>query len=215
MQEGSKRRLVGTAVVVLLLVIFLPMLLEDEPANPVPDSDLEIPPRPEVMEDLDAIDSEPPAETFAFPAAPELPLPDSYQDSAAAGADSPTAVESPDLPEPVSSAAAPAPRPAEDASRETVARSGQGGEESSPLPAQEGPGWVLQVSSLRERPRAEALQRELRAQGFPVFIEMAEVGGDTYHRVRVGPRTERSEMETMAASVKRKTGYQGQILRYP
>jgi DedD protein len=215
MEEGSKRRLVGTAVVVLLLVIFLPMLLEDEPVNPVPDSDLEIPPRPEVTEDPGVIAPDPPAETFAFPATPELPPPDSYQDPAATGAGASTEAENADPPEADSSVAADAPRPAADASREGIASSGQARVESWSLPAQEGPGWVLQVSSLRERPRAQALERELRAQGFPVFIEMAEVGGKTYHRVRVGPRTERSDIETMAASVKAKTGYQGQILRYP
>jgi DedD protein len=215
MEERSKRRLVGTAVVVVLLVIFLPMLLEEEPPNPVPDSDLEIPPRPEFAEGLNRGGSEPAADTFSFPATPELPPPDSYAESAPGGPDRAARAQPEPEPEPEPVAArspqSPPPAPAQ-----PVAPSAeQAASRPSPMPAQSGPGWVLQVSSLTEHSRASRLERELRAEGFPVFIEKAEVGGKIYHRVRIGPRAERSDIETMAASVKAKTGYQGQILRYP
>jgi cell division septation protein DedD len=74
---------------------------------------------------------------------------------------------------------------------------------------------VVQVSSLTEEPRARKLERELIEKGFPAFIEKAEVGGKIYHRVRVGPRSERTDINAMASSLSEKTGYKGQILRYP
>jgi DedD protein len=213
MEEGSKRRLVGTAVVVVLLVIFLPMLLEEKPVNPVPDSDLEIPPRPEFDADLDAEPSAPLVETFGLPTTPALPSPDSY-DEAPPEPTPPVEARSAAAADRESVAVAKSPSPdAPDPAR--TSSSGPLKDESRPLPPQSGPGWVVQVSSLTERSRAKALEQELRAKGFPAFIEKAEVGGKTYHRVRVGPRTERAEIETLAASLRREAGYQGQILRYP
>lgn len=69
MEEGAKRRLVGAAVMVLLLVIFLPMVLEEETKNPVSDGELEIPPRPEFDQGYEASVSDGPDESLlsAFP----------------------------------------------------------------------------------------------------------------------------------------------------
>lgn len=222
MEEGSKRRLVGTAVVVVLLVIFLPMLLEEEPVDSMPDSDLQIPPRPQPELDAGEGASESPGEEVALPVTPELPPPDSYEGLGS--------VEYDDLPEAGSADLAPA-EPEEDSPseapqpppREVVAEpprvkpepARQERVEAAAMQAQRGPGWVLQVSSLREEGRARALESQLQSEGFPVFIEMAVVGGETYHRVRIGPRTARSDIERLAAAVKDKTGYEGQILRYP
>jgi len=218
MEEGSKRRLVGTAVVVLLLVIFLPMLLEEEQANPVPDSDLEIPARPDFEADFDSSPAEPSADTFALPTTPELPAPDRYP--------APMPESPPQLPpmQVVTPALEPVPAPTQEpeavADPEPPAVAQPVPAELEPAPVKPKPtgntaSWVIQVSSLTERPRALSLERELRAKGFPAFIEKAEVGGKTYHRVRVGPEVARKDIEAMAASLRDKAGFAGQILRYP
>jgi DedD protein len=218
MEEGSKRRLVGTAVVVVLLVIFLPMLLEEEPVNALPDADLQIPPRPQPEgPGAGEAPSEPLAETADLPVTPELPPPDSYEGLGSVEYDDLSEADVAEPEEESSSAQRPPPpsevvaeppgAEPEPAPRERV--------EATAMQAQRGPGWVLQVSSLREERRARTLERQLQSEGFPVFIERAVVGGKTYHRVRIGPRNERSDIERLAASVKDKTGYEGQILRYP
>jgi DedD protein len=211
MEEGSKRRLVGTAVVVLLLVIFLPMLLEEEPRNPVSDEELEIPPSPEFKKDFDPALSEPAAETFAVPSAPELPPAEPYREDPVASEPPAPAQVPTSTPEPAQEEPAPAP---------VVKTEPKPAPEPEPAampqkPVSNGASWVIQVASLSQPERAATLERELRAKGFPAFIEKAVVGGKTYHRVRVGPEISRREIEAMAASVRDKTGHKGQIQAYP
>jgi DedD protein len=210
MEEGSKRRLVGTAVVVLLLVIFLPMLLEEEPRNPVPDEELEIPPTPAFERDVDSTPAPPPAETFALPSTPQLPPAE------------PSAVD-PISAEPAASnrESLPPQEPTPEPESKPVARSApEPAPEPEPAPRPEravgdGASWVIQVASLSERKRAETLERELRSKGFPAFVEKAVVGGKTYHRVRVGPEISRKEAEAMAVAVREETGHKGQVQAYP
>lgn len=75
--------------------------------------------------------------------------------------------------------------------------------------------WVLQVASLRERARAYSLVQDLRTKGFPAYMEEAQVKDQLWHRVRIGPEAERKQIESLAASLKAKTGMNGQIQRYP
>ena len=77
-----------------------------------------------------------------------------------------------------------------------------------------GAGWVFQVASLSERAKADEMAGNLKAKGFPAFVEAAEVNGKTYFRVRVGPRQERKDIDALAASVRDKTGQSGQVQRY-
>ena len=207
MEEGSKRRLVGTAVVLMLLVIFLPMLLEQEPGNPVPDTDLQIPPRPAFDEGFDPTLAEPPAQTFAVPTPPEPQT---------VPADVPLA---PQLPPPEMSQPAP---PVVEPEPEPVASQPEAPPPATTQPPREAPrtagnlaSWVIQVAALAEQARAKALEQDLRAKGFPAFVEKAVVGGKTYHRIRVGPEIDRREIEATAASLREKTGLEGQIQRYP
>jgi DedD protein len=215
MEEGAKRRLVGTAVLVLLLVIFVPMLLDEKTPESLPDEDLTVPERPVVK----------PSSTPDTASMPALNEPEV--------APVPRELSTPPLsspPPPAERAAEPAgPRTAEPASSAqpegpsaAVKRS-----PAAPTPVVErtvpsGPrapsgvsSWVIQVASLSEPKRAQGLERELRAKGFPAFIETAQVDNKTFHRVRVGPEADRRRVEAMAASIKQKTGLSGQIQHYP
>lgn len=235
MEEGSKRRLVGTAVVVVLLVIFLPMLLEEEDANPVPDSDLQIPDQPAFGREFDPelpdsaaatfvpspVQSQPQAEGYQT-GAPGLEPEPAYQPEPSYQPEQPKLVapamqpsatspaRAEPKPQPKAEPAKPAPEAVAKKSPAPVAKP----EQRSSEPKPSGPSWVIQVSSLTEKPRALSLEKELRAKGFPVFIEQAEVGGRLYHRVRIGPRGSKRDIKEMAASLRKKTGHEGQILRY-
>lgn len=85
---------------------------------------------------------------------------------------------------------------------------------AEPLPKKTGERWIFQVASLSTRAKADAMADTLKSKGFPAFVEEARVNGKTYFRVRVGPRSERSEIDALAAEVRDKTGQAGQIQRY-
>jgi DedD protein len=212
MEEGAKRRLVGAAVIVALLVIFLPMLVDEGEEPPVPDAALVVPPRPAIepkpqpappaglTEEEARIEA--PAETAEL-APPPLYIPP-VQDEPAPVDDEPWS------PAPI---IAPQPEPKLPvAEKKTPAPPAQ---PAAPRPEPDGPAaWVVQVAALTEQPRAQALERELRGKGLPAFIETVSIDNKTFHRVRVGPESDRKRAEAMAASLKAQ-GHQAQILRYP
>ena len=59
-------------------------------------------------------------------------------------------------------------------------------------------GWVVQVKSTTDKQAADALQAALAGEGFPAFVVSAEVRNQTWHRVRVGRYSERSDAEAVA-----------------
>jgi cell division septation protein DedD len=62
---------------------------------------------------------------------------------------------------------------------------------------------VIQVFSSADEGQARKLISELAGGGFPAFLSPVEVGGQTMYRVRIGPYTELTEAETVAARVRR------------
>ena len=207
-------------MVVLLLVIFLPMLLKEEAVAPVPDEDLVIPRQPAFGEEFDPEPGASPAETFALSPTSEPEPPDSPEtaDEPIPDSDPPVWLEPPEVVPPFAPAAratADREKAAPGSKTPPAAKAPPPVQDQPPPVKTAGSGWVLQVSSLTEKSRALSLVRELTAKGFPAFIERAEVGGKRYHRVRLGPRSERSEIQALAEDLREKTGYQGQVLRYP
>jgi DedD protein len=205
MEEGAKRRLVGTAVVVLLLVIFVPMVLDEKPREPLPDEDMQLPERP-----LQEPNVFPPPQ-----ATPGQPEPDSTQIPQELAVPPLPGAPAPSEPTPELDQQAAAPAQPEPPARTEASRPPPAPEVNEPPPPAGVSSWVLQVASLSDLQRARGLERDLRAKGFPAFIENARVDSKTFHRVRVGPEADRKRIEAMAASVKQKTGLAGQILHYP
>ncbi len=200
MDEGAKRRLVGAAVLVALLVIFVPMLVDNsdqadglgEPIIVPGESDMdaafdtEMPAVQDLDEDL--------GEDLTLP----LPTPE--------GRGPDTGAAQPLLPpvEPASPSSPPALQPA--APGPTV---------SGPKPVPAGAtAWVVQVASLGSPGAAQKLQDELRGQGFPAFVEQALVNGKTYYRVRVGPEVNRGRAESAAARLQNVTSNKPLVQRY-
>lgn len=229
MEEGAKRRLVGAAVIVLLLVVFVPMLLEEDTRGPVPQGELSIPERPEFDRGYDASVADDPGKDVpsgsdsreSQPLPRELPPPVLFDAPASAPSEmeSEPAYEqlfeleepsSADEPPPAAEAPIvrqPAPVPKPPPAAKPV-----------PKPAPIPPGvsaWVIQVASLQDQTRAKALEGDLRDKGFPAFIEQAEVKQKLWHRIRVGPEADRKRAESIAASIKAQTGLSVQIQRYP
>ncbi|MFZ1575339.1 MAG: SPOR domain-containing protein [Chromatiaceae bacterium] len=262
MEEGSKRRLIGATVVVVLLVTFVPMVLEKDPTPPVPPLASDAASRDQARPEMDA-EFRQPVKQSPLATITELPPPDLLTSSerGMAGQGSASRVDMPvtkppkgpeaqKLKEAAKPAAKEAPKEikkdivkdapnetkkelAKDAPKETKkeiakvaskevpkeaakepAKEKEAAKPADPGPKKTGAGWVFQVASLSERAKADEMAGNLKAKGFPAFVEAAEVNGKTYFRVRVGPRQERKDIDALAASVRDKTGQSGQVQRY-
>jgi DedD protein len=229
MEEGAKRRLVGAAVMVLLLVIFLPMLLEEEDPSPVTERDLSIPPRPDFDQGFDASVADGPDDPDVSekpersdsdsrdsrPLPQELPAPALFDAPATAEPAFEPASESPPIlvgkERPAREQTEPSSKPEVVSAPEPTQKADSASEQASASLSS----WVVQVASVKDLKRAKSLEQELRGKGFPAFIEQAEVKQALWHRIRVGPEASRQRIESMAASIKEKTGLQGQVQRYP
>lgn len=78
MEEGSKRRLIGATVAVVLLVTFVPMVLEEDPTPPVPPPASDVAPRDQADQARPEMDAEfrQPAKPSPLATITELPPPD-------------------------------------------------------------------------------------------------------------------------------------------
>jgi len=229
--ERLKRRLVGAAVLVSLIVIFVPMLLEDRPQEQTAEEPEALPDRAEtegafVSPNVLPLEGEklsqpPPAATFVPPPAPEPFRGEVVLDEAETTVDAvPTAVPQVDSrAEPVAGRSGSEPEPAPRAEPEPpmshVARpaepSGQEVAKASASPQ----AWVVQVGSFSNEKNAVKLVGELVAARFPAFREDAHVGGKTVYRVRVGPEVDRKRAEAMASGIGKRFKLKCQVLRYP
>lgn len=61
--------------------------------------------------------------------------------------------------------------------------------------------WVVQLASLTGEEAARELVQRLRSKGYPAFVQVAEISGVRYHRVRVGPETDRARADALASKL--------------
>ena len=169
-------------MLVALAAIFLPMILDGSGRQGHVRVDMDIPPEP------------------VFPAPERLPpLPTTPEPEAAT--------------EP---AAEPSPEPERPARREAVVRAAPEpsdtqaqapAESTQPMATEKATGWVVQVGSFSEKPRARALQAQLKEAGFAAFIEPFSAGEGTVYRVKVGPAAaERSDAEALGDRLQTEQG---------
>lgn len=92
---------------------------------------------------------------------------------------------------------APKETPAEESSREATVR--------SVLPD----GWFAQVAAPKKLSEAEAMVQKLRKAGFAVVVESANVRGENYYRVVVGPEASRVQAERLVEQLKRESSISG------
>lgn len=64
-------------------------------------------------------------------------------------------------------------------------------------------GWYAQVAAPKRLGEAEGLAARLKRSGFPVLIERANVRGEEYFRVVVGPEKDRVQVDRLIGQVKR------------
>jgi len=230
MDDALKRRLTGAVVLVSLAVIFVPMLVEEEPVLSPSIRESNIPVRPPpVLIDPESRRPPPPAPRDAgtADAAPDaaadlsLPAPEKAADTSVV-AEVPPAPPSPAPeaapPEPVQKRVTETPPPAEPAPAVTAPEPPKAPEKPAAAveKASKPPsGWVVQVGTFADKGNAERTLERLRTGGYDSFIEEIRVSGKVMHRVRVGPEIQRDRAEAQRAEILTKFKLKGQVLKYP
>jgi DedD protein len=187
MDRRVKERLVGASILVALIVLIVPELL----SGPTPSAVSPTPPvsAPEPIRNV-TVDLAPskamvPAAEVAI--ASSARPPDSPNGKAAGG----------DTTSGASAGAAAAPTvPLETAAPPPTSAA------AAAKPAMVGHAWAVQLGSFASRDNADKLLRQLRAQGFSVFILSGGSGSSLRYRVRIGPMADRGAAAQEVAKLK-------------
>jgi len=166
LKKRARRRLVGAIALVLLVVVFLPMLLDSEPKPLNQDIAITIPPLP----GPDSSSQPATAPAGVVPASPVMPPAKTETASPVRPAPAPVAVPKAETPKPE-------PRPA-------------------PVqPAKTSEDFVVQLGAFSNAANARALQRKLQENKFKAYTEVINSSGGERTRVRVGPYDSREAAE--------------------
>lgn len=199
MDQNTKQRLVGIAVIFALAVIFLPMILD---GSGVRDKTLEvvIPPQPvrKLNPEFDAKIVE------LHSKVEELPdlEPQTADESSSGASNRITRGESQESNQ--TTVAQKTDRDAADESVPKVESSQVGGDT-----------WVLQVASFKDKPNALIQRDKLRKSNISaVFVEQFYLDEQVIYRVRLGPFLNRDTAKIALNKVKAKYDLDGLIMKY-
>lgn len=206
MERRVKERLIGASILVALVVLVVPELLSGpkssapvQPMLPVAASepvrnvtvDLSTS-KPPANSAVESLEVQPAASTVATGEAASSAQPEVAASSPADGS-----------PVPAPSQAAPArPAPARPGpARPAPAKPAQL-ESASISPISKAHAWSVQLGSFAKRANADNLSRQLKGQGYAVYVLPGGSGSSTRYRVRVGPLADRESAERMAARLR-------------
>jgi DedD protein len=186
MDRRVKERLIGASILVALVVLVVPELLSGPKPNAAPAPTLPAAaPEPLRNVTVDLATSKAPANAEVEPAASQgAAAPDSAS-TAASAANSPDA----------HAAAEPSAKAA--ATRTAAVESAALSPTSVGLRS-----WSVQLGSFASRANADNLTRQVKGQGFAVFVLPGGSGTSVRYRVRVGPFADRESAERTAAKLK-------------
>ena len=200
MDRALKERIIGAAVLVVIVVLVVPVFLDGPPESgeivservPLPGQAVEGETRTVVLER----DRDEPVPTATVE--PETRQPEPVQASAAA---QPESKPDPDpVPEPKQE---PKPEPAKPATQQATPAA----ESTTGM-------WAVQLGSFGNEENAERLAADLRKQGFAAFLSQLSTGSGQLHRVRIGPQKDRESAEAMAERLA-EAGHKGQVVPHP
>jgi DedD protein len=235
LDEGLKKRLIGATVLVSLVVIFIPMLLDNSGEREPGIEIINIPPRPDrpftqgILPDEGQPLSTPPTIVRLQPLEREVlpPVKPKYKVEPVPAAKPAAAPrkkrQSSPEPKPATrakSAPKPTPKSAPPTKRTTAKVPPVRVKERGSTPSRRGPisSWVIQMGSFSSRANADKLVKQLRMKSFSAFVAQASVKGKLVYRVRVGPEVDRGQVEKTLARLNRamkSLGVRGNIRPYP
>jgi DedD protein len=213
MDRRVKERLIGASILVALVVLVVPELLSGPKPTGAPAATLPAAaPEPIRNVTVDLATSKAPADADAEPPAPQPATP-APAASVAPATDGSPAVRPLNAPNPApsgpsssvpSTAAKP---PAKSAPAHTAAVESAA---LSPTSVAHG-SWSVQLGSFASRANADNLTRQVKGQGFTVFVLPGGSGNAARYRVRVGPLADRESAERTAAKLK-SLGHAGSLV---
>jgi DedD protein len=188
LKKRARRRLVGAVALVLLIVVFLPMVLDSEPKPLNQDVTITIPPIPKPESNPQT-----PAPVPTAPAAPVTPHVAGMPEAAPAPVPEAAAVQPKPEP-PKSEALKPEPR----AESKPAAKPAPKHEVKPAPPSHLAAGdesFVVQLGAFSNAGNAKALQKKLQDNKFKAYTELVKNSGGDRTRVRVGPYSSRDAAE--------------------
>ena len=201
-----RQRVVGTAVLVALAVIVVPILLDFRQSDEESIRHTNIPAKPEGYH----------VEVLRLPGIDAGLEADAQDGAAGDSADQALAESSAESPaeSPVKS-----PVKSESQSAKVATQTVPGGtpDEKAPphltdLPAPEA--WIVQVGSFGSEPNALALRDKLRKKGYTAFVETVHLDGRSVVRVGVGPEMSKSKSEDLREKLASDMGLSGLVVSY-
>jgi DedD protein len=185
LKKRARRRLVGAVALVLLIVVFLPMILDSEPKPLNQDIVITIPPipKPEAT-------SQAPAPVATVPAVPVTPHVTGMPEVAPAARPEPAPAVEPNTELPKSEApkaeAKPVAKPVQkhEIKPATLSHAAAGDET-----------FVVQLGAFSNATNAKVLQKKLQDNKFKAYTELVKNAGGDRTRVRVGPYASREAAE--------------------
>jgi len=192
MEKALKERIIGAAVLVLVVVLVVPVFLDGPPGEgEIVSERVPLPGQSEQETRTVVLDRDRTEPVPANQLAETTPKPQ------------PLVAQSDPKPEPVETKAAPEPVAKEaPAEQQPVATSSSTGM------------WAVQLGSFGNQENAERLAAELRKQGHAAFLSQVMTSDGQRHRVRIGPQKDRAAAEAVAANLK-KAGHDGKVLPHP
>ena len=210
MEEGLKQRVVGAVVLVTLAVIFIPMLLDFSHEAEVAKTALPDPPEEDAGFSSRIVPLEE-TQDLPSPAAPEGSGEPVLERAAGDALESQSVDESSDSP-PGADSVADLPEGGDGAEPrdEEVTLAPREEEERSVAPS-----WAAQLGSFADRRNALVLRNRLRAEGYAAFTESATSDEGEVTRVLVGPEPTRDRTVSTIEALRRDTGMDAFVVRYP
>jgi DedD protein len=174
-RRRGRQRLIGAIAIVLLLVVFVPMLLDSEPRKAADEPPLDIPSKD------NAPPLPPPVPASAAPKMPEAPA--ATQDAVAPAKDAVAPAK--DAVAPVKDRPSPQPSPKAEGA-------------NPPLE-----GFAVQVGAFRDEEKLKHARDKLAAAGVPHYTERLDTtSGGPLTRLRAGPFPTRQAADGAAAKLK-------------
>jgi DedD protein len=208
MDRRVKERLIGASILVVLIVLVVPELLSG-PKSVVPSATPAAifpasAPEPTRNVTVDLATSKAPANSEVEPAeaakggeAAPTPAPSTDGSSSTAVSTSTAPTSTAPASTAPTSAAPTSAAPATDA-----AATAKPVETAAPSPISTRAAWAVQLGSFASRTNADNLSRQLKGQGFSVYVLSGGSGASVRYRVRVGPLADRDSAERTAAKLK-------------
>lgn len=196
MDRALKERIIGAAVLVLVVVLVVPVFLDGPPGSD------------EIVSERVPLpgQSEQKSQTVVLERDRKDPVPLNGGSESAEPTPQPQQTVKQQDPKPVPVETKPEPKPLAPQ---------PGSEEPAPAAIASSTGmWAVQLGSFSGQENAERLAADLRKQGFAAFLSQLSTSSGQLHRVRIGPQKDRESAEAMAGRLQ-KAGHKGQVVPHP